>query len=1449
MKSGRKAMLRKISAVILAVATVFGSISIPGAAVKTSAETGTVDGYTVDTPVAGTTYTFDFITENKVSPNTGTYGLFSFDAGDQNAASYRGDKYGVEFKVGNKLTFSVAGDCYLVVTGDNNSAGTLVATASNGTFAVDSKSAKTAGYCDIDGCLAMGTNAVVFDYTGSAGTITIEVTEDKAYINSACIIPKAALDTSKIDVWDFGAEALDTSKYNNNLTVDVINGFYSEDVEPGTEGVTLGDFAANDAAGNAAVKFNAAGKTSHRLRTTNTELSRYDTKSKTDANGTVYSGYIYDNAGAGSGVSLEIYLYPGDAATLLLGSNSNAASYKITDPDGDEFYFDYLKNAGLEPCKVYATSVEAGWYTITCTNEKLVCGRIYRQHNPEVTVSGTVTGAEITGAYGIEFTNVQTGMVTVADVVDGAYEATLFGNFDYNVALSGANGFVVSSEASVSVAQENKTFDVEVSQVELITITGTVEGIDDDAINSLELSFISDNVYVPEFAVDSTGSFSIQVEAGVEYALEASGVNDFTLLTTRISYNLSTNSVVIQFEKKPVYTVTVSVEGTVPDDAKVTFTNINEAGYSYTFALNEEITLRDGQYKVTLDNTMTGINQYYTKDAKVDGAATSVTIPVKGMMTKWTFGTLLADGFAGVTSDSYTYFYGLKAVNAKNNQNKYLLMGGAGSSVTIPDVAAGDVVTVKYCYSAGFEANGETVDEKSGSTSQIDVKQFVAQTDGDFVISGIAGTNSSQTYFTEISVSHSESAEYVETVYVGADKEYTTINAALAAVRKMTRTESQVVTIMIDPGNYEEMLVIDTPNVVLKNASATPSIGLTNKGVDIEENAVRITWYYGHGYTYYSMGSDCKANADLLEVNKANGYPSFINPGAGSTAGSYWNATVVISADNVSAQNIIFENSFNQYVSAAAANDIIVSQSGAKNGSVLRDDIKTVGDVTVQQKEYVERAAALAICNGIQNIFFDNCKFVGRQDTLYGGLGATAAFNKGAVYGGTDYIFGGMSAVFKETALVFNTNDQSSGSNNDLGYITAAQNDSTHRGFLFLDCHVTSTTPGVDTASTYTSKPGYFGRPWAANTGEAVFINTTVDAADEHWGTGLSLIKPEGWGSGLSGESPYSVEYNTIETADVDNSGNRVAWATVLNEAKTYDGEDATVATFLGEWNPFNAQEPVEEKNGLVKEEDGNYYYYVDNAVATDFTGLVDNAGAKWYVENGVLATGYTGFFTDTNGTWYVRAGKVNTEGTSLAYDGSKWLGIINGKYDDSYTGLVDNAGAKWYVVDGEVAATSNGLVNTGSEVAYVVNGKVASSYNGLVQLDDTWYYLVDGICDMTYTGFVENAGKTWYVVDGCLIALTFEGTVEVDGDTYYVSYGKLDTRSGIVRANGEFLYMTNGKLNKDFTGIVENNGAEWYIVNGKLSMVDTTYQADNVGYVIVNGKVTQKIGDGGSED
>ncbi|MBO4678354.1 MAG: hypothetical protein J5626_01645, partial [Lachnospiraceae bacterium] len=199
--------------------------------------------------------------------------------------------------------------------------------------------------------------------------------------------------------------------------------------------------------------------------------------------------------------------------------------------------------------------------------------------------------------------------------------------------------------------------------------------------------------------------------------------------------------------------------------------------------------------------------------------------------------------------------------------------------------------------------------------------------------------------------------------------------------------------------------------------------------------------------------------------------------------------------------------------------------------------------------------------------YFNHCAFIGRQDTLYGDPGSTEAFYACDIYGGTDYIFGGMTAVFAKCNLIFNTSEDK----NDVGYITAAQHKSAgSRGYLMYNCTVTSTVPGVNTASEFASKPGYLGRPWQANTSEVVFFDTVIEATcDNFKSASESLINPVGWLSTLSGTTLRNVEYGTFEVSGVNNASLRADWAPVSAEPKTSDGKDIAVATFLGDWDPF----------------------------------------------------------------------------------------------------------------------------------------------------------------------------------------------------------------------------------------------------------------------------------------
>ncbi|MEX1383153.1 pectinesterase family protein, partial [Lutibacter sp.] len=483
----------------------------------------------------------------------------------------------------------------------------------------------------------------------------------------------------------------------------------------------------------------------------------------------------------------------------------------------------------------------------------------------------------------------------------------------------------------------------------------------------------------------------------------------------------------------------------------------------------------------------------------------------------------------------------------------------------------------------------------SGSTSLLETVEYVYGGSEAGPVTIIIGAT---TYITNIAVS--TVIDFSAELKVGVDKDFKTINGALNAIAQMDRPNNERVTVLIDPGNYEEMVVINSENVTLKNAAVIPSIELTNSGVDINENAVRITSYYGYGYNYFSQGTDNKWNAKTLEVNKANGYQPYTNV-SGTTNASYWNATLVVSSDGFIAEDLIIENSFNQYISQKESEDVLVLVSG--NKGVRPTDF---GNTDVQQRAFVERAAAIGVANGTDKVILNKCRIVGRQDSFYGGVNSRLVAFKGAMMGAVDYIFGGMTAVFYKSDFVLNTSDTSG----DAAYITAAQQGS-GRGFLMYECNIISTVPGVNTASNQSAKPGFFGRPWQATTSEVVFFNTNIATSTYGGFEGKSLIDPEGWKNSLGGESALMYEYGTNEASGENNSASRAAWSTVLTAPTLTDGTEIKTFNFTkgdDDWDPLPGliASDDSDNDGILDPNDNCVYSYNPDQADMDNDGIGD---------------------------------------------------------------------------------------------------------------------------------------------------------------------------------------------------------------------------------------------------
>ena len=1059
--------------------------------------------------------------------------------------SYHSSNYGVVFLSGNSLEIDVAaGNTTVRFYGSIHSSGTMDGGTTAGGTTLGTKDVDMDSYPD----MADITGYYEFTYVGGATTLYFTFTGSNAYTPAIAV---TTLDASVMpaDIWDFGAEQLDAVLYNNMLTETIINSWYDGSITPGSSGNT---FPASWSAGD----LSWVGGSSDRLRTTNTNLTRYD-ENITAATGV--TGRVYVNSTGATNRYMSLQLDEDDEVTLLmLTQNGNGAIHFIntTNPGSQ----DDIMSVGGSLQEVKFVAQESGEYHIYDAADKPSYYRIIRKNAVYATITGTVDETFATGipaGYAIVFTN-EAGKEFTATVSGGSYTINLPVEYTYTLSLSGANGYIITNELSLTVTEETASHDVVVAQVDLNGVTGAITGLTD--LSNVMIHFTPDEnantVYTPIISVDTnTFTYTADLETGITYTVWAEGINDYEIVNNTITMGASPTTFDIAFTPKPLYPVTINANGlnaTQQSALSLTFTNLNEEGYTYTFTDINAIMLRDGVYGISYE----GIDMYplrlaLTSNLMVTGTATTKELTFNPARA-WTFNTRVIDA---ATAYEGLLFTG--GVNVRGNNGD--LYASGGSTIAVP-VEPGDKVIITDYYQSNYTVEGGSpVTNTSSSTSVNVVSEYVYPGMASGTVTISVGSTS---YFVSIKVVAIE--PYAATLTVGTDKDYQTINAALDAISRMDRPNDEPVTILIDPGNYEEMLVIENNNITLTNASSSPSIALMNSGVDINPNAVRITSYYGQKYNFFSQGTDNKWSAAALAVNTENGYTTYENLEGTGNGTSYWNATVVIKATDITFENIILENSFNQYISMKESMDTVLPKASSE--PVRPTDY---GNTAVQDKGagYVTQAAAIGIASGGDRVFLNKCRVIGRQDSFYGAEGSRVAVYQGAMMGAVDYIFGGMTAVFYQSDLVMNTSDF----NSDVCLITAPQQ-TNNRGYLMYECHVTSPTPGVETASVYGSKPGYFGRPWSPNTSEVVFYNTTIDASTHPGYENQSLITPVGWQSTLGGQSNMMYEYGTMENAPVDNTTDRASWTTLLSAAILTDGTAITTFNFTkgtDNWDPF----------------------------------------------------------------------------------------------------------------------------------------------------------------------------------------------------------------------------------------------------------------------------------------
>ena len=232
--------------------------------------------------------------------------------------------------------------------------------------------------------------------------------------------------------------------------------------------------------------------------------------------------------------------------------------------------------------------------------------------------------------------------------------------------------------------------------------------------------------------------------------------------------------------------------------------------------------------------------------------------------------------------------------------------------------------------------------------------------------------------------------------------------------------------------------------------------------------------------------------------------------------------------------------------------DFAVGTSGSAS-VYIHSSYVTFEDITFENSsgEGKEIAQAVAVFTDGDFLFFNRCRFIGNQDTLYtyGRFGKEGGIKRNYykdcyIEGTTDFIFGPSICYFEGCHIHSKKNS----------YVTAASTLKGQKyGYVFKECKLTAD-PGIDKV--------YLGRPWGAYA-KTVFIDCFLDGH----------IVPEGWHDWEKEGKP-----DTKKNSFYGESGNygpgargpRVKWAHKI-KAKNYTFEKVMYQKEDGiKWDPYN---------------------------------------------------------------------------------------------------------------------------------------------------------------------------------------------------------------------------------------------------------------------------------------
>lgn len=226
---------------------------------------------------------------------------------------------------------------------------------------------------------------------------------------------------------------------------------------------------------------------------------------------------------------------------------------------------------------------------------------------------------------------------------------------------------------------------------------------------------------------------------------------------------------------------------------------------------------------------------------------------------------------------------------------------------------------------------------------------------------------------------------------------------------------------------------------------------------------------------------------------------------------------------------------FDDYASKKNAFGEEIGTSGSSSFFIYGDGFEAKNITFENSSGPVGQAVAVRIDG--DRVKFENCRFLGFQDTLYPHGEKSRQYYKNCYIEGTvDFIFGWSTAVFDGCTI-----HSKSG-----GYVTAASTEAGRSfGFVFLNCKITGSAAAGSC---------YLGRPWR-NYAQTVFLNCFLD---KH-------IRQEGWhnwGKPDAEKTAFYGEFNNTGPGFVPTQ--RVPWSHQLTPE---EAAKFTLKQILGDWN------------------------------------------------------------------------------------------------------------------------------------------------------------------------------------------------------------------------------------------------------------------------------------------